>query len=200
MLQVTPPTIAYSRTTVILQLVPWPTAAFLQIQSKPRFPQFLPQPGKDVIERYKSVDKFEHFTGLHAFKPVFIMRSETLHYVFVPSKVPTEWKMEVTSTSAWDTLLNSSSPDAVDEDSNGAEEEQYERGPASKDADDSIATALQKVISDEFNQHVEKALTAISENVQKSLEHFLQAAAASGHGGTRTKDYISVEPISPESI
>lgn len=78
-----------------------------------------------------------------------LLGSAIPHEVSTHSWLPTKGQKGATTTIAWQTILNSGKSNDVNEDHQVGEEQQMESAPAPEDDDDSITTALQRLIADE---------------------------------------------------
>lgn len=79
-------------------------------------------------------------------------------------------KMDVTSKSAWETILTTDKSNDAIRSCQGVEENQVEPGLAPEYGDDPIATALQEVIGDEVKSLLANAMDTILDMVEEAFE------------------------------
>lgn len=90
------------------------------------------------------IDVFTTWILVFAFLPLCILRLATLYEMSTRREVETKGKTGITSTSASETILNSSVSDDTNCACQGVEEIQVEPGPGPYDEDDSISSVCKR--------------------------------------------------------
>lgn len=109
--------------------------------------------------------------------PERIPRAAAWYEMSASSEFATKGNVGFKSTSDFETILKAGKRDSANCDCERAEEQQVEPATAPQDADDSMATVIQKVIVDEVKQQFQNKFAVIMKLFEKAAEQLLHAAA-----------------------
>lgn len=100
------------------------------------------------------------------------------------NEMPMKGNTKVTSTNAWEAILNYGKRGDANCFFQGGEEQHLEPGPAPEDKHELLAPALQEMIVSEVKSQVADALAAVSELVGEAVVHLFRAPTLSAQGGS----------------
>lgn len=108
--------------------------------------------------------------------PERILRSGTLDEGWAGTEFPSKGKMEATSTSAWEKILNSKKSVDANCHREAVEKQQVKLGSAPEGERSLIATVLQEVVADNVKRKVAIVLEAIPDTGEAAFEQLSRAA------------------------
>lgn len=112
----------------------------------------------------------------------------------------TKGKTEATSTSALEAILNAGKSDESKSDRQWDEEQHVEPGPAPENADDTITTALPKVITNEIKSQVANLLATVLVIGEEAVEQIYRIGTLSARERIRNLVYDVVDLVILDQI